>query len=106
MSKDPADDPYKILALNLVSSCSNPELKTILHDSKAIRRRVTREVYDADFYGPFLDCLMTEIIRHNKRRALWGTLHETTNFFYNRLDVPRLRAEIKYYCEKFGRDIE
>lgn len=106
MSKDPADDPYKILALNLMSSCSNAELSRLLHDSKAIRRRVTREVNEADFYGPFLDCIMVGLIKTNERRKIGHTLHETANFFYNRLDIPRLRKEIKNYCERYGRDVQ
>lgn len=106
MSKDPCDDPYKILALNLFSSCSETELKRILTDTKAIKRRIVREVHEADFYGPFLDCIVVGLMRNGEYRKVAHTLNETSNFFYNRLDVPRLRAEIKYYCKKFGRDIE
>ena len=106
MSKDPADDPYKILALNLFSSCSDAELRRLLTDTKAVKRRVIREVNDADFYGPFLDCIMVELMRTSERRKIAHTLTETANFFYNRLDVPRLRAEIKNYCTKFNRNIE
>lgn len=103
---DACDDPYKILALNLMSSCSNAELRRLLHDSKAIKRKVVREVNDADFYGPFLDCIMVGLIKSNERRKIGHTLHETANFFYNRLDIPRLRKEIKNYCERFDRDVE
>lgn len=103
---DAIDDPYKILALNLVSSCPNVELSRMLHDAKAVRRRIAREVSEADFYGPFLDCIMVNLIKTNERRKIGRTLTETTNFFYNRLDLPRLRQEIKNYCNKFGRDVE
>lgn len=100
------DDPYKILALNLVSSYNNAELRRILHDSKVIRRKVAREVNEADFYGPFLDCIMVGLIKSNERRKIGHTLQETVSFFYNRLDVPRLREEIRNYCKEFGRDVE
>lgn len=103
---DPCDDPYKILALNLVASCSDLELHRLLHDAKAIKRHITREVNDADFYGPFLDCIMVGVIHANERRKIGSTLHDTANFFYKRLDINRLRREIRSYCEEFNRGIE
>lgn len=103
---DSCDDPYKILALNLVANCSNAELHKMLHESKAVKRRIVQEVNEADFYGPFLDCILVSIARTNERRKIEHTLVETANFFYSKLDLPRLRAEIKNYCAKFERDVE
>ena len=100
------DDPYKMLAINLVASCSDSELYRILHDVKTIKKHVVREVNEADFYGPFLDCIMVDIIHRNERRKIGSTLTETAAFFFNRLDVERLRKEIRAYCDEFGRDVE
>lgn len=103
---EPCDDPYKILALYLVSSCSTAELKKMLHDAKVVKRMIVREVREADFYGPFLDCIMVGVIKSNERRKIGRTLLETADFFYNRFDLIRFRKELKDYCQKFGRDVE
>ena len=100
------DDPYKMLALTLVADCSDAELANILHSAKAVKRYITREVYNADFYGPFLDCIMVGVVKANERRKIGSTMTDTVNFFYNRLDMPRLRQEIRQYCEQLNRDIE
>lgn len=100
------DDPYKILALNLVATLSDGELYRIMHETKAIRRRITREVNDADFYGDFLDCIMTELVKSNKARMVNKYLVDAANFFYSHLDVPRLRREIIGYCIKLNRPIK
>lgn len=103
---DACDDPYKILALNLMSSCSDTELARIMHDVKAIKRQITREVKNVDFCGYFLDCLMVDLIKTGEYRSIGSTMGDTINFFYNRLDVQRLRKELKYYCDKYGREVE
>ena len=100
------DDPYKILALNLTASLSNRELYKILHNAKAIRRRISKEVSNADFYGDFLDCIMVELVKGGKERQVNKYLADVSNFFFDNLDVPRLRREIRYYCNKFEKDVE
>lgn len=103
---DAVDDPYKMLANNLAVSSSDLELQRFLHQTKAIRRRIRQEVNNADFYGDFLDCLMTIITRTNNRPALNRTLAETSDFFYSCLDLARLRSELRHYCERYGREVD
>lgn len=102
---DAVDDPYKILALNLMATCSDTEINRLLHDNKAIKRHIAREVKGVDFCGYFLDCLMVGLIKTGKHRSIGSTMGETINFFYNKLDIPRLRVELKAYCEKYGRGV-
>lgn len=103
---DECDDPYKILANNLVATCSDLELYRMLHDVKAIKRRIYREVTGSDFYGDFLDCILVGLVKTDRRKAVNRTLKETAKFFYNELDVPRLRKELKFYCDLYGRRVE
>lgn len=103
---DAVDDPYKILANNLVAECSDKELKKILHDTKTIRRKITKEVNGADFYGNFIDCISVSLIKTGKYRQVYKTLGDTSNFFYSYLDVDRLRREIRNYCENYNRAVE
>ena len=102
---DAVDDPYKILALNLMATCSDTELTRIMHDVKTIKRHIAREVKNVDFCGYFLDCLMVDLIKTGKHRSIGSTMGETVNFFYNKLDIPRLRKELKAYCDKYGREV-
>ena len=103
---DACDDPYKILANNLVAEKTDKELKKILHDAKTVRRYISREVNDADFYGDFLDCVMVGLVKSGKYRCVHRTLRETSDFFYSYLDLPRLRKEIRHYCKEYGRQVE
>lgn len=103
---DPCDDPYKILANNLVSECSDKELSRFLHDAKIIKKRILREAAGADFYGNFIDCVTVDLVNSGKYREIKWTLKDTAAFFYKHLDIPRLREEIKYYCQRYGRNVE
>lgn len=100
------DDPYKILALNIVAGYSDKELSGVMHNAKVIKRHISKEAKGADFYGDFLDCIMTELIKQNREREIGYTMDDTIEFFYSNLDVPRLRAEVQNYCEKWGREIK
>lgn len=102
---DNIDNPYMQLALNLVAELSEKELSEILHNTKAIKRRITREVNNADFYGDFLDCIMVDLVRQNREREIGKHLSEASEFFYKELDIPRLRRCILFYCCKFGKHI-
>lgn len=100
------DDPYKMLANNFVVSSTDLEISRGLHQSKAIRRWIYREVCNADFYGDFLDCIMTVLVKSGKRKTVNKTLKETAIFFYREFDVPRFRKEVRHYCRRYGRDVQ
>lgn len=100
------DDPYKYLAHTIVVSYPEADIRNILHSTKAIKKHFTWETNNADFYGDFIDCVMVDITKHGKNRCLHKNLKDAAGFFYEFLDVPRLREEIKYYCQKYGRDTE
>lgn len=104
--KNGCDDPYRMLANNLVVTSSDIEIHRYLHQAKAIKRRIYRETKDADFYGDFLDCIVTEIISQGKKREIDKRLPEVADFFYRSLDIPRLRENIRYYLKYYGKDIE
>lgn len=103
---DECDDPYKMLANNIVSTYSDKELRRVFKETKAIKRHIANEVKNADLYGDFTDCVLTELTHNGRRRAVNNTLKETINFIYGELDVPRLRAELRYYCKLYGRSVE
>lgn len=100
------NDPYKMLANKLVLSCSDLQLSRFLHSAKHIRKRITEELKASEFNGDFLDCIMVRLVKTGKVRSLGRPLQATTKFFYDELDVPRLRKEIRYYCERYGKEIK
>ena len=100
------DDPYKILALNVMSKYPDEELCKLLHDAKTVRRYITREVCSVDFYGDFLDCIAVGLIKSGRGRSVNKTLKDTSKFFYKELDMQRFRDELRAYCREFGRQVE
>lgn len=100
------DDPYKMLALNIMANSSDLELRNLLKDAKAIRRRVRSEVCNTDFYGPFIDCVMVRLIKSGRSRAVNKYLSNAADFFYRELDIDRFRKELRYYCDKYNRCVE
>ena len=100
------DDPYKILANNIVTSYPDQAIYKILHDIKCVRRCVSRDVNEADLYGDLVDCIMVGLIKSGKYKSVRRTLRQTSEFFFGFLDVDRLREEIRNYCREYGKNIE
>ena len=100
------NDPYKILANNIVAECSDLQIYRFLHSAKHIRKRIVEELKESEFNGDFLDCIMVGMIKSGKVRSLGRPLQPAAKFFYEELDVPRLREEIRLCCKRYGKNIE
>lgn len=100
--KHESDDPYKILAYNIMVEYPTPIVKRFLRDNKFIRRTVIREVRGQDFSGYFLDCLFVSIFEGKKRMDLMRQLNQLGIFLYRNLDLQRLRKEIRGAYEEMG----
>lgn len=98
--KRESDDPYKILAYNLVVDCDVDTIKRYLTDNKFLRRVIKREIRGQDYRGVFMDCLFVSIVESKKRMDLMHALDSVGAFFYQNLDKPRLRREIKKAYEE------
>lgn len=96
------DDPYKVLAYNLIVDYDLPSIRRMLRDNKFIRRTIVREVRGQDYRGDFVDCLFVAIMEGKKRMDLMRQLDALGVFFYKNLELPRLRNEIKEAFEKLG----
>lgn len=102
---DDCDDPYKMLANNLVATYPEHKLRKIYNSPRVVRRMIDREVANADFYGDFLDCIITELVKKNKRGEVTRTLSPTASLFYHELDMKRFRKELLFYAELYGKNI-
>lgn len=97
--KDGYDDPYRVLAFNIVMSYPPEKVRRLMWDTKFLRREISREIRGQDFNGFFTDCLFVSICEDKHRMDLMRKLDELSVFFYKQLDLNRMRAEIRgAYC--------
>lgn len=97
-----SDDPYKLLAYRFLVDYNIPTVKRILKDNKFVKRLIIREVRSQDFQGDFIDCLFVSIFEEKGRMDLMRQLNSLGIFLYRKLDLPRLRREIKVAFEEMG----
>ena len=100
--KEKYDDEYKILAYSIVVNYPPVTVKRLMKDTKFLRREIIREVRGQDFRGYFIDCLFVSICENKDRMKLMRQLDQLGRFFYNSLDLERMRKEIRNAYESLG----
>lgn len=96
------DDPYKCLAASLIEHLLPMEVLRTLTDDEFVFRQLAKEMRGQDLRGPFIDCVVDEILRHKRRMELMRVLDEVSVYFFENLDLERLRREIKDFCSELG----
>jgi hypothetical protein len=97
------DDPYRFLASGIAVRYNIERVKRMLSDKDYIRQIVQEEVRDnIDIPGMFADCIVTELISEKQKVLYRNALNELGLFFYQQLDIPRLRREIVQFYTDFG----
>lgn len=96
------DDPYKLLADYLVVNYGPVDVALMLRDDECILRKVKREIRNQDFRGPFTDCVITEIYRNKERMELMHALDVVGRYLFSKLDLDRLRNEMREVCNDLG----
>lgn len=99
------DDPYKILANNLVVLRPTSEIHRLLNDPTYLKAELLRETIAVDFRGLYLDCVMEDIICSGDRKEMYDKLREFGAYLYTKLDVSRLKREVRAYCERFNIEV-
>lgn len=100
--KEKFDDEYKLLAYSIIVNYPPETVKRLLKDTKFLRREIIREVRGQDFRGFFIDCLFVSICENKDRMKLMRQLDQLGRFFYNNLDLNRMREEVKKAYESLG----
>lgn len=100
--KEKYDDEYKILAYSIVVNYPPVTVKRLMKDTKFLRREIIREVRGQDFRGYFIDCLFVSICENKDRMKLMRQLDQLGRFFYNNLDLDRMRREIRNAYDSLG----
>lgn len=100
--KEKFDDEYKILAYSIIVNYPPVTVKRLMKDTKFLRREIIREVRGQDFRGYFIDCLFVSICENKDRMKLMRQLDQLGRFFYNNLDLERMRKEVRNAYESLG----
>lgn len=95
------DDPYKMLAMHLISISTPAEIHRILTEDDYVHKMVIKELRGQDFCGPFLDAVICSILEGKSRMDMCRHLDLLADYFYSKLDLQRLRAEISHYLRMY-----
>ena len=96
------DDPYIMLAHKLISVHNRAEIERILTDNEFVFKLILKETRLQDFSGAFLDCIIEDILNNKRRMEMCHQLDQLSKYFYEKLDIKRLRKEVRFYAEKYG----
>lgn len=96
------DDPYIMLAHKLISMHNRAEIERILTDNEFVFKLILKETRLQDFSGAFLDCIIEDILNNKRRMEMCHQLDQLSKYFYEKLDIKRLRKEVRFYAEKYG----
>ena len=96
------DDPYIMLAHKLISVHNRAEIERILTDNEYVFKLILKEMRLQDFSGAFLDCIIEDILNNKRRMEMCHQLDRLSKYFYEKLDMKRLRRNVKFYAERYG----
>lgn len=96
------DDPYRMLAMGLISIYNKPTLRRILSDDRFVRKMVADETYEQDARGLYLDCIIEGIISDKRRVEYKHQLAYLANYYFDNLDLERLRRNIREFLDDCG----
>ena len=101
--KNEYDDPYKILVANIAAKYSLANVRRMMSEKDYIRQLVQTEVREnTDTPGIFCDCVTTELISEKQKVKYREALNVLGYFFYQQLDINRLRNELKKFFSDCG----
>lgn len=101
--KNNYDNPYRMLAAGIVSHSNVAIIKRVLTDKDYVRQLVQEEVREnIDIPGMFADCITTQLISDRQKVLYKSALNQLGLFFFEQLDVDRLRQELRRFCAEFG----
>lgn len=98
----PYDDPYSFLAMHIISISTRNEVIRALSEDDFLYRMLIKEVRKQDFSGPFLDAIICDILENKRRMEMCHELDKLSDYFFSKLDLPRLREKIINYADKYG----
>lgn len=98
---NPYDDPYIMLAYKLLAILNTGDIKRIFNDEEFIQKMIIKETRNLDFCGPFLDTIVESILVDKRRMEMCRELDRLSAYFYDNLDLDRLRRELRALIDKY-----
>lgn len=96
------DNPYRVLALSVVSSGNLATIKRVLTDDRYVKRVICSELRDADISGTFVDAIVTDLYQTRRRTEYVHKLDELAEYLYAALNLEELRKEIREFMDDCG----
>lgn len=100
------DDPYKLLAAQIVGGCRPADVLRILSEDAYILNLITKETRSQDMCGMFTDCIVEDILARKDRMEYMRRLDILSGYYFSKLDKERLRAEIKNLLDEAGIEVD
>lgn len=88
------DDNYKVLAHHIVGTYRPADVLRCLTDNSYLKTLIIKEVRQQDLRGPFVDCIIEQMLEDKERMEWMRTLDQVALHLYSKLDKGRLRDEI------------
>lgn len=105
MKRMPYDDPYQLLAAKIATRYSIPEINRLLSSPQIISQIVMNELREIDMQGAFIDCIITDLCDKGKRMEFVGIQKQFASELAQKLDHPRLCADIREWCDRLERQL-
>ena len=99
------DDPYKVLATQIIASLGLGELHRFMVNDEFVRQVITHDIQSVDITSPFVACAQDILLRTNQKVKYKHALADFANFIYKELDIKRLRGYIQSFMADCGIDI-
>lgn len=99
------DNPYRILAHHILAFYTPQDVLRFLVDDHFVLNQIVKETRQQDFGGVFTDCIIEDILEHKKRMEYMGELDKLSEYYFKRLDLPRLRDEITLALKNCGLEV-
>ena len=96
------DDPYKLLASNVVAYSRPADVIRLLTDDAFILNYIIKETRGQDMKGPFTDCIIEDILENKDRMEYMNVLDQVAKYYFSKLDKDRLRNEVKSVLKDCG----
>lgn len=96
------DDPYKLLAHHIVGFYRPADVLRILTDNSYLKNRILKETRMMDLGGPYIDCIIENILEEKDRMEYMHKLDELGTYYYSKLNKERLRDEILAVLNEAG----
>lgn len=99
------DDPYRLLAAHILGYYDLDSVYAIYTNKECVKHLILAEARRLDIAGPFLDCIDQCVIAGDCKRSKNKALNELGEFYYQNLDLARLRKSLVLVANELGIDL-